>query len=189
MTKLDPRFIGPTNRIQTLRKREQTIRVEAEDRARAMIAEELAQVRHDIVAEVRAGRQVGMSYAELKRAYGTKDHKTIVEILDGIDILKPETQYVINAPDREFDGGKIVVGIIDVTAWDDNGETLGLSFPLEYVVLKAGTDDEQIQWGTPFAEPFRDFIQSVQGDQIRSAYLEAELEKIRQAIASERAND
>ena len=86
--------------------------------------------------------------------------------------------------------GQYAQGFVRVASWDDGGEIVSMEGDLLYIVYTNPNDDsEQIMWGTPYPAPLQALYESVMADDTRGPYFLAELEKIRQAIVSERAND
>lgn len=102
--KLKPPQKAQYDRIKLAQARLRNARETAEERARQMIRDELAELEEMRNAEVRdahakyetwrknpQGEPIGLSTEDIKRAMGTKDHNTVVKIWSGVDLSLYET--------------------------------------------------------------------------------------------------
>lgn len=129
------------DRIKLAQARLRNARETAEERARQMIRNELAELEEMRNAEVRdahakyetwrknpQGEPIGLSTEDIKRAMGTKDHNTVVKIWSGIDLSLYQTPA--EQPSFDIDYGAMI-GTLHWIDW--NGERIegDLAFTIE----------------------------------------------------------
>lgn len=116
-------------KLREARRKRTLVIQEAEERARVMIENEVKAIDNVIDTLVREMNDKGATLAEIKRAYGTKDHATIKAILDRTlsmsDVTPKSDKYSyddstkilsVNYTDH---GAEELTGTATIGVWDD----------------------------------------------------------------------